>query len=236
MMLYPLPKKIQLLSSQAKWSLNTTECVLALVGLDTLHALDGWGESELYLNVRQIINKAKSLEISIIHINQNDVIQGMMLLGEQLSQKKQLIVAGLVSAQTKQLLEYLTSVTEQICIVNDAIYLNSQDEHVQWINSISQQKWHHMNSYSLMRLWSLSAPKDFILSAKGILFAVAEHLDLEPLEIDPTIDLRLLGLDSVAMVELVSLWHVNGAKITYDLFDKNCSIKQLMQCLASEMN
>lgn len=40
--------------------------------------------------------------------------------------------------------------------------------------------------------------KKLILSDRGILLAVAEQLDLAPLDINPAVDLRDYGLDSVA--------------------------------------
>lgn len=232
-MFYPLPKKIQVEASQAKWALDTTQSVLAIVGIDELQILPNWQDSTLCVHMTQIVKKAKSLDIPIIHLNHENLMQGMMHLGEQLSTHQQLVIVGFISAQTKQFIDYLGSVTEQICVVNDAIYLMNQEHHIQWISVVSQQHIHHMNSYSLMRLWSLSAPKELVLSTKGILLAIAERLDLEPLEIDPTIDLRLLGLDSVAMVELVALWHANGAQITYENFEHHCSLNQLLQILRS---
>ena len=123
--------------------------------------------------------------------------------------------------------------TEQICVVDDAIMLNSQEQHIQWVDSITTQGLHHMNSYSVLRLWSLSAPKELIISAKGILLAVAEQLNMDALEIDPLQDLRSYGLDSVAMVSLIGLWRANGANIRYEDFLADASLKALLEKLLS---
>lgn len=90
-----------------------------------------------------------------------------------------------------------------------------------------------MNSYSVTRLWSLSAPTDYVLSAKGILLAVAEQLEMEPLQIDPLTDLRSYGLDSVGMVNLVGLWRASGANIRYEDFLQDASLKALLEKLLS---
>lgn len=230
-MFYPLPKKIQLEASQTKWSLDSCQSVFVLFGIDELRAMQGWEDSILFEHINQITKKAKALEIPVIDLTSNQDMKGMMRLGEQLSKRKQLIVAGYISAKAKQFLNYLTSVTEHMCIINDAIYVNSIDQHIQWITSLTQQKLHHVSCYSLIRLWSLSAPKELILSAKGILLAIAEQLDLEPLEIDPTIDLRLLGLDSVAIVSLIGLWRANGIHMRYEDFDEKNTLASLMNYL-----
>jgi Aryl carrier domain len=90
-----------------------------------------------------------------------------------------------------------------------------------------------MSSYNLMRLWNLSAPTEFVLSAKGILLAIAEQLDMDALEIDPLIDLRSYGLDSIAMVSLIGLWRANGANIRYEDFLDDASLKALLEKLLS---
>lgn len=230
-MFYPLPKKIQLATSQAKWVLDSTQSVLVIFELEGLCSIPAWDDAILHEHINKMVKKAKALEIPVIHVNTNQDINAMMRLGEQLSVRKQLIVSGYISAQTKQFLNYLSSATEYICIIHDAIYVNNLEQHIQWISSISQQKLHHLNCYSLLRLWSLSAPKALIISAKGILLAIAEQLDLEPLEIDPTIDLRLLGLDSIAMVSLVGLWRANGSQISYEDFEEKNTLVALMNHL-----
>ena len=106
----------------------------------------------------------------------------------------------------KQILPHLMSVTDQIGVVDDAILLANQEQHIQWVENISSQGVHHLNTYSLTRLWDLSAPSDYVLSTKGIMLAVAEQLDIDALEIDPYVDLRNYGLDSVAVVSLVGVF------------------------------
>ncbi|CAB1213298.1 phosphopantetheine-binding protein [Acinetobacter bouvetii] len=230
-MLYPMPKKIQLAPSQAKWQLSSTQSVLVLVGLQNLRMQAGIQDTDLMTNLIQISNKAKALDIPIVDLYGDDLMQGMQQLGEYASTHPQLIFAGQITPMLKQILPHLQSVTEQICVVDDAIHMHNQEQHIQWIDSISAQGLHHMNSYSVMRLWSLSAPKELILSAKGILLAVAEQLDIEPLEIDPLQDLRSYGLDSVAIVSLIGLWRANGANITYEDFLQHASLAKLLHFL-----
>jgi len=221
-MFYPLPKKIQLTPSQAKWQLSATESVLVLVGLHNLRMMAGIQDSDLMTHLVQITNKAKALDIPIVDLYGDDLMQGMQQLGEYASSHPQLIFAGQVTPMLKQILPHLQSVTEQICVVDDAILLSNQDQHIQWIDNISIHGLHHMNSYSLTRLWDLSAPSNYVLSPKGIMLAVAEQLNLDVLEIDPEVDLKQYGLDSVAMVTLVGIWRVHEANIRYeDLLEYN---------------
>ena len=232
-MLYPMPKKIQFTPTQAKWQLSSIKSVLVLVGLQNLRMHAGIQDTDLMTNLIQISNKAKALEIPIIDLYGDDLLQGMQQLGEYATSHPQLIFAGQITPMLKQILPHLQSVTEQICVVDDAIELSSQEQHIQWVDSMTTQGLHHMNSYSVMRLWSLSAPKELILSPKGILLAVAEQLEMEPLEIDPLTDLRNYGLDSVAMVSLVGLWRANGANIRYEDFLEDASLKALLEKLLS---
>lgn len=232
-MLYPMPKKIQLSPSKAKWQLLSSASVLVLVGLQNLRMMQGTQDSALMQNLIQVTNKAKALEIPIIDLYGDDLLQGMQQLGEYATSHPQLIFAGQITPMLKQILPHLQSVTEQICVVDDAIELSSQEQHIQWVDSLTTQGFHHMNSYSVTRLWSLSAPTDYVLSAKGILLAVAEQLEMEPLEIDPLTDLRSYGLDSVAMVSLVGLWRANGANIRYEDFLQDASLKALLEKLLS---
>ena len=232
-MLYPMPKKIQFTPTQAKWQLSSIKSVLVLVGLQNLRMRAGIQDTDLMTNLIQITNKAKVLEIPIIDLYGDDLLQGMQQLGEYATSHPQLIFAGQITPMLKQILPHLHSVTEQICVVDDAIELSSQEQHIQWVDSMTTQGLHHMNSYSVMRLWSLSAPKELILSPKGILLAVAEQLEMEPLEIDPLTDLRSYGLDSVAMVSLVGLWRANGANIRYEDFLEDASLKALLEKLLS---
>jgi len=217
-----MPKKIQLAPSQAKWQLSTTDSVLILVGLQNLRMIAGIQDSDLMTHLIQISNKAKALDIPIVDLYGDDLMQGMQQLGEYASLHPQMIFAGQITPTLKQILPYLQSVTEQICVVDDAILLSNQDQHIQWIDNISAQGVHHMNSYSLTRLWDLSAPSHYVLSTKGIMLAVAEQLNLDVLEIDPEVDLKQYGLDSVAMVTLVGIWRAHGANIRYeDLLEYN---------------
>ncbi|WP_180057152.1 MULTISPECIES: phosphopantetheine-binding protein [unclassified Acinetobacter] len=232
-MLYPMPKKIQLSPSKAKWQLLSSASVLVLVGLQNLRMMQGIQDSALMQNLIQVTNKAKALEIPIIDLYGDDLLQGMQQLGEYATSHPQLIFAGQIPPMLKQILPHLQSVTEQICVVDDAIELSSQEQHIQWVDSLTTQGFHHMNSYSVTRLWSLSAPTDYVLSAKGILLAVAEQLEMEPLQIDPLTDLRSYGLDSVGMVNLVGLWRASGANIRYEDFLQDASLKALLEKLLS---
>ena len=230
-MLYLMPKKIQLVPSQAKWQLASNESVLVLVGLQNLRMMVGIQDSDLMTHLIQISNKAKALDIPIVDLYGDDVLQGMQQLGEYASTHPQLIFAGQITPMLKQILPHLYSVTEQLCVVDDAILLANQEQHIQWIENISQQGLHHLTSYSLNRLWSLSAPLAYILSRKGILLAIAEQLDMDALDIDPHEDLRHYGLDSVSMVSLVGLWRANGANIRYEDMQSKPTLHGLLQIL-----
>ncbi|WP_104505797.1 phosphopantetheine-binding protein [Acinetobacter indicus] len=230
-MLYLMPKKIQLVPSQAKWQLASNESVLVLVGLQNLRMMVGIQDSDLMTHLIQISNKAKALDIPIVDLYGDDLMQGMQQLGEYASMHPQLIFAGQVTPMLKQILPHLHSVTEQLCVVDDAILLANQEQHIQWIENISQQGLHHLTSYSLNRLWSLSAPSAYILSSKGILLAIAEQLDMDALDIDQHEDLRHYGLDSVSMVSLVGLWRANGANIRYEDLQSKPTLHGLLQIL-----
>lgn len=182
-------------------------------------------------NFGRIIAKANALNIPIVYLSGNDAMQGMQRLGELLSHYSQLMIAGQVTPLLKQFLPHLKSVTAHICIVDDAILLPNAEQHIQWVDGLTTQAVHHMNSYSLARLWRLSAPKDYILSSKGILLAIAEQLDIAPLEIDLATDLRCYGLDSVAIVSLVGLWRANGADIRYEDVLTHPNVQDLQQLL-----
>ena len=143
-----------------------------------------------------------------------------------------MVVIGLISPLSKQLIEHIHSVSEQICIVNDAILLSNIEQHVQWIEKVSLQQMQHMNVQNLLRLWSLSAPKQFILSEKGIIYAVAEQLDIEPLELDLARDLHTYALGSDAIMSLIALWRANGANISDDDVIRCKNLNNLIQQLA----
>ena len=63
--------------------------------------------------------------------------------------------------------------------------------------------------------------------------SIAEALDIEALEIDPTIDLKNYGLDSVSIVSLVGLWRANGANIQYEDFTKYPTLEKLLAYLVN---
>lgn len=222
-----MPKKIQFAPSQAKWQLSSTESVLVLVGLQNLRMIAGIQDSDLMTHLVQISNKAKALDIPIVNLYGDDLMQGMQQLGEYASTHPQLIFAGQVSPMLKLILPHLQSVTEQICVVDDAILLSNQDQHIQWIENISAQGLHHMNSYSLTRLWDLSAPSEYVLSTKGIMLAVSEQLNMDALEIDPYVDLKQYGLDSVSIVTLVGVWRAHGANVRYEDVSEHASLHEL---------
>ena len=171
------------------------------------------------------------LDIPILEIQSHDLNSGLMRLGQLVSAESQLIFIGKVSVLMKQIVQHAMSMTGKVCVVHDAILCEHQAQHIQCIDALVPQSVHHMNTYSLLRLWTLSAPKEQILSSKGVLLAVAEQLDLEPLEIDPTVDLRRYGLDSVAMVQLIALWRANGAQIRYEQFLQHASVNEIMSLL-----
>lgn len=230
-MLYALPKKIQLTPSQAKWSIQSPRSVLILLNLNALEPLSGWAESDLAVHLQRLLKKAQALEIPVLSVNSDQPEKGLMALGQYLAADSQLVLAGQMDGLFNQVLRHVHSVTEQVCVVDDAVLASSVEQHIQWIDSMSQQQIHHMNTYSLTRLWSLSAPAEQILSEKGILLAVAEQLDLHPMEIDLATDLREYGLDSVAMVTLIGLWRANGANISYEDFLQHPTLQALLQQL-----
>jgi aryl carrier-like protein len=231
-----MPKKIQLAPSQAKWQLAAANSVLVLVGLQNLRMQAGIQNTDLMVNLIQISNKAKALGIPIVDLYGDDLMQGMQQLGEYASSNPQMIFAGQVSPMFKQILPHLQSVTEQICVADDAILLPNQDQHIQWIDNISAQGLHHMNSYSLARLWDLSAPSNYVLSTKGIMLAVAEQLNMDALEIDPYVNLQQYGLDSVAIVSLVGVWRAHGANITYEDVMAHSSLHELVSFILQSVH
>lgn len=230
-MLYSLPHKAQLSTSLAKWSLQSAQSVVVLMGLEECQQQQDWTESELAEHIGKVCKKAKMLDIPILEIQSHDLNGGLMRLGQLVSVETQLIFIGKVSVLMKQIVQHAMSMTGKVCVVHDAILCEHQAQHIQCIDALVRQSVHHMNTYSLLRLWTLSAPKEQILSPKGVLLAVAEQLDLEPLEIDPTVDLRRYGLDSVAMVQLIALWRANGAQIRYEQFLQHASVNEIMSLL-----
>lgn len=89
----------------------------------------------------------------------------------------------------------------------------------------------HLNTQTLMRLWSLSAPSSYILSDKGVLLAIAEQVERHPMEIHPEIDLRNYGLDQSAVNYLVDLWRANGASLSAEELMQAPILQHIMQLL-----
>ncbi len=90
-------------------------------------------------------------------------LQGMQQLGEYASTHPQLIFAGQNHTYAETDLAAPYSVTEQICIVYDAIALNNQEQHIQWIDNMSARVFIILSTYSLTRLWNLRAPSEYRL-------------------------------------------------------------------------
>ena len=227
-MLYSLPKKVEMDLSQAKWRLESTESVLVVVGLQQLRQIAGFEGSEFSEHLISLSKKAKALDIPILDLNPEQLMNAMVSLGDYVSQSKQIIFAGQITPTIKSVIQHISSITQQICMIDDAISLESKSHHIHWINSIVALGLHHMNTQNVLRLWALSAPTEFIISEKGILLAVAEQLDMDALEIDPYYDLKLYGLDSVGIVSLVGLWRANGAHIRYEDFEKSIHLVDLI--------
>lgn len=230
-MLYSLPKKVEMDLSQAKWRLESSQCILVMVGLQSLRQMHDFESSALSENLSTLSKKAKALDIPVLELNVDQLMNAMVSLGDYVSQNKQMIFAGQITPTIKSIIQHISSITQQICIIDDAIHLESQSQHIHWINSIVSLDLHHMNTQAVLRLLSLSAPTDFILSEKGILLAVAEQLDMEALEIDPYCDLQRYGLDSIGIVSLTGLWRANGAHIRYEDFEKGINLMDLIQRL-----
>ena len=227
-MLYSLPKKVEMDLSQAKWRLESTESVLVVVGLQQLRQIAGFEGNEFSEHLIALSKKAKALDIPILDLNPEQLMNAMVSLGDYVSQNKQIIFAGQITPTIKSVIQHISSITQQICMIDDAISLESKSHHIHWINSIVALGLHHMNTQTVLRLWALSAPTEFILSEKGILLAVAEQLDMDALEIDPYYDLKLYGLDSVGIVSLVGLWRANGAHIRNEHFEKSIHLVDLI--------
>ena len=227
-MLYSMPKKIQFVPSTAKWSVVSKQSVLVVVGLSELLVNKDLSNSVLMQNLNSVIGKAKALDIPILDLNPEQLMNAMVSLGDYVSQSKQIIFAGQITPTIKSVIQHISSITQQICMIDDAISLESKSQHIHWINSTVALGLHHMNTQTVLRLWALSAPTEFILSEKGILLAVAEQLDMDALEIDPYYDLKLYGLDSVGIVSLVGLWRANGAHIRYEDFEKSIHLVDLI--------
>ena len=227
-MLYSLPKKVEMDLSQAKWRIESTESVLVVVGLQQLRQIADFEGSELSEHLISLSKKAKALDIPILDLNPEQLMNAMVSLGDYVSQRKQIIFAGQITPTIKLIIQHISSITQQICMIDDAISLESKSRHLHWINSTVALGLHHMSTQTVLRLWALSAPTEFIISERGILLAVAEQLDMEALEIDPYCDLQRYGLDSIGIVSLTGLWRANGAHIRYEDFEKSIHLVDLI--------
>ncbi|ETR93948.1 phosphopantetheine-binding protein [Acinetobacter lactucae] len=234
-MFYPLPRKIQLATSTSNWSIESTQSILLLVGLDELKARLDWSEQPLANHLELLSKRAQSLEIPVIFIETSQLQQTMLELGQRLSSntKAQVMMAGDLSPLFKQVMQLVLSITDQVSIVNDAILASSLEQHIQWVEKISFDSIQHVNTKTLIRLWSLSAPSSYILSDKGILFAIAEQVGRHPMEIHPEIDLRNYGLDQSAVNYLVDIWRANGASLSAEELMQAPTLQHIMQLLKS---
>lgn len=229
--MYALPKKIEMTPSQAKWQIQSAKSVMVFLGLDELKQQFQLDNSEIQRNLIVLSQKAKALDITTLFISHDNMLDGMQRLGEWIAMDRQIMIAGHITATTKSILQHVASVAKQLCVIDDAILLDNHAQHVQWIDSIVHNGWHHTNTQSVTRLWSLTAPTEYILSQKGILLAISEQLEMDALEIDPHVNLRRYGLDSIGVVSLVGLWRANGADVRYEDFYKNPNLLEIMKLL-----
>ncbi|MEO4185086.1 acyl carrier protein [Acinetobacter pittii] len=232
-MFYPLPRKIQLAASTSNWSIESAQSILLLVGLNELKLRPYWSEQPLANHLELLSKRAQSLEIPIIFIETSHLQQTMLELGQRLSSntEAQVMMAGDLSPLFKQVMQLVLSITDQVSVVNDAILAANLEQHIQWVEKISFDHIKHLNTQSLVRLWSLSAPSSYILSDKGILLAIAEQVGRHPMEIHPEIDLRNYGLDQSAVNYLVDLWRANGASLSAEEIMQTPTLQHIMQLL-----
>ncbi|MHC6185500.1 acyl carrier protein [Acinetobacter sp. X9] len=232
-MFYPLPRKIQLAANTSNWSIESAQSILLMVGLNELKLRPDWSEQPLANHLELLSKRAQSLEIPIIFIDTSQLQQTMLELGQRLSSntKAQVMMAGDLSPLFKQVMQLVLSITDQVSVVNDAILAANLEQHIQWIEKISFDHIKHLNTQSLIRLWSLSAPSSYILSDKGILLAIAEQVGRHPMEIHPEIDLRNYGLDQSAVNYLVDLWRANGASLSAEEIMQTPTLQHIMQLL-----
>ena len=232
-MFYPLPRKIQLAPSTSNWSIESTHSILLIVGLNELENDADWMNQPLADHLEMLSKRAQSLEIPVMMIQSSQLQQVMLQLGQQLSSntQAQVIIAGNLSPLFKQVMQLVLSITDCVAVVNDAILAGSLEQHIQWIEKISFDSIQHINTQTLMRLWSLSTPSSQVLSDKGILLAVAEQVGRHPMEIHPEIDLRNYGLDAVGVNYLVELWRANGASLSAEELMQTPTLQQIMQLL-----
>ncbi|CAI3101292.1 hypothetical protein MWMV8_MWMV8_00129 [Acinetobacter calcoaceticus] len=232
-MFYPLPRKIQLAANTSNWSIGSAQSILLLVGLNELKVLPDWAGQPLADHLELLSKRAQALEIPIIFVDASQLQQTMLQLGQQLSSntKAQVVMAGHLLPLFKQVMQLVLSITDQVCVVNDAILAGNLEQHIQWVEKISFDHIKHLNTQSLIRLWSLSAPSEYILSDKGILLAIAEQVGRHPMEIHPEIDLRNYGLNQSAVDYLVDLWRANGASLSAEEVMQAPTLQHIMQLL-----
>lgn len=232
-MFYPLPRKIQLAASTSNWSIESTHSILLIVGLNELENAPDWINQPLADHLEMLSKRAQALEIPVMMIQSSQLQQVMLQLGQQLSSntQAQVIITGNLSPLFKQVMQLVLSITDYVAVVNDAILAGSLEQHIQWIEKISFDSIQHINTQTLMRLWSLSAPSSQVLSDKGILLAVAEQVGRHPMEIHPEIDLRNYGLDAVGVNYLVELWRANGASLSAEELMQTPTLQHIMQLL-----
>lgn len=232
-MFYPLPRKIQLAASTSNWSIESRHSILLMVGLNELENAPDWMNQPLADHLEMLSKRAQALEIPVMMIQSSQLQKVMLQLGQQLSSntQAQVIIAGNLSPLFKQVMQLVLSITDYVAIVNDAILAGSLEQHIQWIEKISFDSIQHINTQTLMRLWSLSAPSSQVLSDKGILLAVAEQVGRHPMEIHPEIDLRNYGLDAVGVNYLVELWRANGASLSAEELMQTPTLQHIMQLL-----
>ncbi|MFV5629824.1 acyl carrier protein [Acinetobacter oleivorans] len=232
-MFYPLPRKIQLAANTSNWSIESTQSILLMVGLNELEKSPDWANQPLVDHLELLSKRAQALEIPVIFIDASQLQQTMLQLGQRLSSnsKAQVVMAGDLSPLFKQVMQLVLSITDYVAIVNDAILAANLEHHIQWVEKISSDHIKHLNTQSLMRLWSLSAPSEYILSDKGILLAIAEQVGRHPMEIHPEIDLRNYGLDQSAVDYLVELWRANGATLSAEELMRAPTLQHIMQLL-----
>ncbi|NUF22120.1 acyl carrier protein [Acinetobacter oleivorans] len=232
-MFYPLPRKIQLAANTSNWSIESTQSILLMVGLNELEKSPDWAHQPLADHLELLSKRAQALEIPVIFIDTSQLQQTMLQLGQRLSSnsKAQVVMAGNLSPLFKQVMQLVLSITDYVAIVNDAILAANLEQHVQWVEKISFDHIKHLNTQTLMRLWSLSAPSEYILSDKGILLAIAEQVGRHPMEIHPEIDLRNYGLDQSAVDYLVELWRANGTSLSAEEVMQAPTLQHIMQLL-----
>lgn len=204
-----------------------------MVGLNELEKSPDWAHQPLADHLELLSKRAQALEIPVIFIDASQLQQTMLQLGQRLSSnaKAQVVMAGDLSSLFKQVMQLVLSITDYVAIVNDAILAANLEQHIQWVEKISFDHIKHLNTQSLIRLWSLSAPSEYILSDKGILLAIAEQVGRHPMEIHPEIDLRNYGLDQSAVNYLVEVWHANGASLSVEEVMQAPTLQHIMQLL-----